>query len=100
MKNTSISIDGAGRIILPKELREELAIKPGDTLKLSVQGSSVTLTPDRQQSGLVRKSKALVFSNFDDDILSGETVERTLKEQRAANETGMTSGTAKRNRSS
>jgi AbrB family looped-hinge helix DNA binding protein len=100
MRNTSISIDGAGRIILPKDVREELAIKPGDTLKISVQGSSVTLTPDRQQSGLVRKSKALVFSNPDEEILSRETVERILKEQRATNETGITSEIAKRNRSS
>jgi AbrB family looped-hinge helix DNA binding protein len=100
MKHGSISIDRAGRIVLPKDVREELAIKPGDTLKLSLQGSSVTLTPERPQSGLVRKSKALVFSNTGDEVLNRDTVERILDEERSGHETSTATGMARRNRSS
>jgi AbrB family looped-hinge helix DNA binding protein len=100
MKDASISIDRAGRIVLPKVVREELAIKPGDTLKVSLQGSSVTLTPDRPKSGLVRKSKALVFSSAGDEILNRDTVERILDEERSRHETATVTGMGRRSRSS
>ncbi len=80
MKELTVPIDGAGRIVLPKGVREELAIKPGDTLKVAVQGSSVTLTPSRETTGLVRKGKALVFSTIGDESLTVEAVNGVLGE--------------------
>lgn len=47
MKHDMIPIDQAGRIVLPKNIREELAISPGDLLQISVQGMAVTLTPHK-----------------------------------------------------
>jgi AbrB family looped-hinge helix DNA binding protein len=80
MKELTVPIDQAGRIVLPKEVRRELAIKPGETLKVSVQGASVTLTPDREARGLVRKGKALVFSDGGGEVLREETVEGIIDE--------------------
>jgi AbrB family looped-hinge helix DNA binding protein len=78
MKEMTVPIDQAGRLVLPKDVREELAIKPGDTLKVSIHGSSVTLTPNKEESGFVRKGKALVFSTADEATLSQETVDRVV----------------------
>jgi AbrB family looped-hinge helix DNA binding protein len=83
MKGSEVPIDRAGRIVLPKEVRRELAIKPGDTFKVSIRGSSVTLTPNKETVGLVRKGQALVFSTTGEDTLSQETVNRIVEESRA-----------------
>ena len=83
MKETLIPIDQAGRIVLPKGVREELGIKPGDALKVSIQGSSVTLTPTKEPAGFVREGKALVFSTRGEETLSQETVRRILEESYA-----------------
>jgi AbrB family looped-hinge helix DNA binding protein len=83
MKGSEVPIDRAGRIVLPKDVRRELAIKPGDTFKVSIRGSSVTLTPNKETVGLVRKGQALVFSATGEDTLSQETVNRIVEESRA-----------------
>jgi len=62
MKDRLVPIDQAGRIVLPKNVRQELAIKPGDVFKLSIDGVAVTLTPNKEKAGFVRRGKALVFS--------------------------------------
>ena len=82
MKESTVPIDQAGRIVLPKGVRQELAIKPGDTFKVSIHGSSVTLTPSKKTVGLVRKGQALVFSTTGEDTLSQETVSRIMEESR------------------
>jgi len=83
MKESRVPIDQAGRIVLPKGVRRELAIKPGDTFKVSIHGSSVTLTLNKETVGLLRKGQALVFSATGEDTLSQETVNRIVEESRA-----------------
>ena len=81
----TVSIDGAGRIVLPIDVRQELAIKPGDFLKIRIHGSSVTLTPNKTATGLVRKGKALVFSTTSsqiiDEIFFSDILENTREER-------------------
>jgi AbrB family looped-hinge helix DNA binding protein len=80
MKGSMVPIDRAGRIVLPKDVRQELGIKPGDTLEVSIHGSSVTLTANRETVGFVRKGQALVFSTSGEETLSRETVRRIVEE--------------------
>ena len=82
MKEAMVPIDQAGRIVLPKDVRQELAIKPGDLFQVSIHGSSVTLTPNKETHGFIRKGKALVFSSIGGKTLSQETVNRILEESR------------------
>ncbi len=91
-----VPIDQAGRIVLPKDVREELAIKPGDTLKVSVQGLTVTLTPNKAESGFVRKGQALVFSTEGDETLNQETLRRILEEERAEGDRKTAGGLSQR----
>jgi AbrB family looped-hinge helix DNA binding protein len=81
MKN-SVPIDQAGRIVLPKNVRQELAIKPGDVFKISVCGTAVTLTPDKETSGFIRNGKALVFSARGGKMLGNAAVGAILEEGR------------------
>jgi AbrB family looped-hinge helix DNA binding protein len=75
MKETFVPIDKAGRVVLPKDVREELAIHPGDLLKISVYGNRVMLSPEREKAGFVKRGRALVFSTGGTDLLENEVVE-------------------------
>lgn len=78
MKDLTVPIDLAGRIVLPKPVREQLALKPGDRLKLAIQGTGLSLIPAKQTAGFVRKGRALVFSSGDDATLEPRTVEQII----------------------
>jgi AbrB family looped-hinge helix DNA binding protein len=46
----SITIDRAGRIVLPAELRRRLNLRPGSRLLLEVVAQKIELTPEPQQT--------------------------------------------------
>ncbi len=75
MKKGLVPIDKAGRVVLPKGVREELAINPGDLFKVTIKGNEVTLSPNKEASGFIKRGKALVFSSGSADRLDNETVE-------------------------
>jgi AbrB family looped-hinge helix DNA binding protein len=82
MKDLLVPIDPAGRIVLPKKVRQDLAIKPGDVFKVSIQGAAVTLTPEKATAGFIRKGKALVFSAPGSGSLSTDEVNALLEASR------------------
>jgi AbrB family looped-hinge helix DNA binding protein len=86
-----VTIDKAGRIVLPKPLRDELQLSPGDTLDLSVEGDQVTLRPRRSVSALQKKQGVWVFSTGK-PMISDEAAEtlRKVREQRDRHNTGQT----------
>lgn len=81
MKDVLVPIDQAGRIVLPKTVREELAVKAGDVFKVSIEGDAVTLKPDRKKAGFVRKGKALVFCGGGQKVATSE-INRYLEADR------------------
>lgn len=82
MKEMTVPIDPAGRIVLPKRVRQELAVKAGDTFKVSISGSAVVLTPARTTAGFVRKGKALVFCAPGRKTVSTEEINQILEATR------------------
>ena len=59
--NTTITIDKAGRVVIPKEVRDELRLEPGDTLALESEGERVTLRPVHGGSPLQKEHGVWVF---------------------------------------
>jgi AbrB family looped-hinge helix DNA binding protein len=59
--NTTVTIDNAGRVVIPKTLRDELRLAPGDTLALESDGERVTLRPVRSTSALRKEQGIWVF---------------------------------------
>lgn len=45
--SATVNLDKAGRIVLPKALRDALHLSPGDTLDLTLEDEQVTLRPRR-----------------------------------------------------
>ena len=52
----SLTIDETGRVALPQALREEMHLKPGDTLELDTAGEAITLRPVRGTAEIIYKS--------------------------------------------
>ena len=53
-----VTLDRAGRLLIPKSLREQLHLGSGDTLQLESEGDEITLRPLRPQA-LLKKEKGV-----------------------------------------
>jgi AbrB family looped-hinge helix DNA binding protein len=82
MKSAMLRIDRAGRVVLPKPLREQFNLLPGDTLRLSVEGQSIKLEPTAAAGSLVRKGSVLVFRGEFNPPVTTELVEELITEER------------------
>lgn len=54
-------MDSAGRVLIPRALRDELRLEPGDTLTLDSDGEAVTLKPARPESAMRKERGVWVF---------------------------------------
>ncbi len=54
-------IDKAGRIVIPKPLREQLHLGPGDALEMEMAGEQITLRPVRGTAPLRKEQGVWVF---------------------------------------
>jgi AbrB family looped-hinge helix DNA binding protein len=52
---TTVTIDKAGRLVLPKPMRDALHLKPGDYLDVEQQDDSIILRSRRPDTELVKK---------------------------------------------
>jgi AbrB family looped-hinge helix DNA binding protein len=59
--STTVTIDKAGRVVIPKSLRDELRLAPGDTLAMEFDGDRVILRAIRSASVLRKKRGIWVF---------------------------------------
>ncbi|MGA8222010.1 MAG: AbrB/MazE/SpoVT family DNA-binding domain-containing protein [Candidatus Acidiferrales bacterium] len=82
--NATLTIDKAGRVVLPKPLRDELKLEPGDTLEVESSGEEITLRPLRGQGQLRKKHGVWVFRAG--EPLSAATVEKTVRQVRRERE--------------
>jgi AbrB family looped-hinge helix DNA binding protein len=78
--NTRLTIDKAGRIVIPKPLREELHLKPGDDLELESDGEEITLRPVRGTGPLTQEHGVWVFRT--DQPMAASTTEEMLRQIR------------------
>jgi AbrB family looped-hinge helix DNA binding protein len=54
--NATVTIDKAGRLVLPKKMRDALHLKPGSTLEIQQDGDAITLRPPHAPAELVKKN--------------------------------------------
>ena len=58
---THLTIDKAGRVVIPKSLREALRLEPGDSLEMEKVGEEITLRPVRGTGPLTKEHGVWVF---------------------------------------
>jgi AbrB family looped-hinge helix DNA binding protein len=59
---TTLTLDKAGRVVLPKPVRDEMQLQPGDSLELESSEDHIVLRPRRGGAGLHKKQGIWVFS--------------------------------------
>ena len=79
----TITLDKAGRVVIPKPMRDEMHLDAGDELELLFEGESLTLRPVRVATRLRKKQGIWVFGGTG-RITAEETesVLRGVREQR------------------
>jgi AbrB family looped-hinge helix DNA binding protein len=89
MKGMTVTVDRAGRVVLPKALRDELQLQGGDMLELVVEGEQFTLRPQRNHAPLHKERGVWVFRR-NEPLTEGETREalRQIREHRAGRNAG------------
>ena len=78
---TTLTVDKAGRVVLPKPVREELQLTPGDSLELESSEDQIILRPARGNGRMYRKQGVWVF---DSGVpMADGTIEKTIRKVRA-----------------
>ena len=48
-----VTIDRAGRVVIPKEIRDRLALEPDSSIEVTVDGDEIRLSPVRKRSRVI-----------------------------------------------
>ena len=73
-------LDRFGRVVVPKEIRDRLGLKPGAEIEIDEQGNEVLLRPVEHETPLQLEDGVLVFTG----TATGDLMEaiRTHREKR------------------
>ncbi len=75
MKNT-VSVDKAGRVVLPKPLRDKLRLAAGDQLLIESEGERMTLRPVRPQATMKKEYGIWVYQGELSEASIPDLIER------------------------
>lgn len=78
--NTTIILDKAGRIVLPKPVRDELQLSPGDSLEVESSEEQIVLRPARGRGQMKKENGVWVYDSG--EVLNADTVHKTLRKVR------------------
>jgi AbrB family looped-hinge helix DNA binding protein len=79
----STTMDSAGRLVLPKEIRDEARLEPGMPLRIVCRDGRVEIEPAPREVRVVRKGRLRIAVPIEaGDPLRSETVRETTTEVR------------------
>ncbi len=81
---TKLTLDKAGRVVLPKPLRDRLQLAPGDTLDLEAEGERITLRPVRQNVMLKKELGVWVYQGEPSDTSIADLIDRERESRHRA----------------
>lgn len=78
--HTIISIDSAGRIVLPKKIRDRFNLVSGSELEINASGDNLTLRPVTNQLPLREEQGFLIYTGeFIEDSTSSVSRDREAR---------------------
>jgi AbrB family looped-hinge helix DNA binding protein len=75
----TVKIDGAGRVILPKPVRDRLGLRAGSNLEILETPEGVVLKPAEHKPSLVKKGSFLVHTG---ELPPGYDILKAIDEDR------------------
>ncbi len=72
----NLALDKAGRVVLPKAVRDALRLEAGDTLRLESDGDRIVLQPVRRRAPLRKEHGIWVYQGEASQTPIGEMVDR------------------------
>jgi AbrB family looped-hinge helix DNA binding protein len=90
--NATVTVDEAGRIVLPEGLREQLNLSAGDALTLVSEGDCITLRPVHATGSMRKEHGVWVFRSGQplSARVAGETLQQVRQERDVADAGGNT----------
>jgi AbrB family looped-hinge helix DNA binding protein len=82
------TIDNAGRVVIPKVLRERMGLTNGGEVEIRFRDGVVELAVPPSKGHLVQKGSVLVWDVPGTEQISAETVNRVIEEIREEREQG------------
>jgi AbrB family looped-hinge helix DNA binding protein len=85
MKNAvqTTTIDSAGRLVLPKAVRDEAGILPGMTLRITVEEGKIEVEPVTREVRVVQRGPLRIAVPVEEGpFLTGVTVDQVRREAR------------------
>jgi AbrB family looped-hinge helix DNA binding protein len=76
-----VEIDKAGRIVVPKKMREAMRLRAGDKLSIQCNGSTLIMDAETKPRGLYEDRGWLVYDSGGPSV-SNEDIRRVIEEQR------------------
>lgn len=81
--NTTLNMDRAGRLVLPKPVREQLQLEPGEPLELESFDDHIVLRPVRGNATAYKRQGIWVFRT---PPLKASVVDETIRKVRKERE--------------
>jgi AbrB family looped-hinge helix DNA binding protein len=84
--NAKLNIDRAGRVVLPKPIRDRLQLLPGESLEIESFEDYIVLRPVRERAAMRRELGVLVFDTGEPVTASDvrETIQKVRDERSEA----------------
>jgi AbrB family looped-hinge helix DNA binding protein len=82
----SITIDHAGRIVVPKSIRDALNLTPGTRLEIEADGNEIRLRVADLEPSLLQKDEILIHHGAEKSSLDIAAFIRKEREQQAQKE--------------
>lgn len=71
-------MDSAGRIVIPRDIRKEAGLQPGESLEIRSREGRIEIEPATRKVRLVQRGRLLVaVPEQEGPVLDAETVEAT-----------------------
>ncbi len=80
-----LTVDAAGRLVLPKSVRQQFHLTPGSSLELNVQPDAIVLKPEGIKAPLVQEGSLLVHRGTATlDLLQAVAADRAHRDRQVA----------------